>query len=131
MSQQPQGPVDVELVRRDCVYRPLLFGRIKIWEYLEFRLMRDNEINNDTTNIHSDTYLPDGRPLPLILNSTDLILLLRLDDRDPALAKNTLKYYRDLNWLKGFKVGNRIVYHRDEVLKFIETLTSQEIKKTG
>ena len=69
--------------------------------------------------------------LPLVLNSTDLILLLRLDDRDPTLASNTLKYYRDLRWLKGFFVGKRIVYHRNAVLKFIETLTSQDIKKTG
>jgi len=93
--------------------------------------MKNNKVNNETLHIHSDTYLPDGRPLPLILNAQDLILLLRLNDRNPALAKNTLKYYRDLNWLQGFKVGNRIMYHRDAVLKFIEILTSQEVKKTG
>jgi len=88
-------------------------------------------MTNDTLNFPSETFLPDGRPLPLVLNAEDLILLLRLDDRDPTLAKNTLKYYRDLHWLQGFQVSNRIMYHRDAVLKFIEILTSQELKKSG
>ena len=88
-------------------------------------------MNNETLNIQYDTFLPDGRPLPLVLNAQDLILLLRLDDRTPAQARDTLKHYRSIGLLKGFFVGKRIVYHRDAVLKFIEALTSQQVKKTG
>ena len=78
-----------------------------------------------TSNTDPTThYLPNGDPVPLVLTSTDLISLLRLDDQGPKNAEATLKYYRDRHLLKGIRLGKKIRYTLPEVLEFLEKQTN-------
>ena len=70
-------------------------------------------------------YMPDGKPVPLVLDDVDLIKLLRLEKHNIENARWTLKYYRDKGLLKGVRLGKRIRYTRDEVLKFLEKQTER------
>ena len=72
--------------------------------------------------------MPDGRPVPIVLDDKELIILLRLDDQGPRNARFTLKYYRDKGLLRGVRLGKRIRYTRDEVLKFLERQTDETNK---
>ena len=76
-------------------------------------------------------YLPNGRPVPVVLTSEELIQLLRLDDRDPKLAEATIKYYRDGGLLHGVRLGKTMRYTQDEVLKFLERQTELTNKRHG
>ena len=69
--------------------------------------------------------MPDGKPVPTVLNDEELIQLLRLDEQGPHNARTTLKYYRDKGLLKGIRLGKKIRYTRDEVLKFLEKQTER------
>jgi len=67
-------------------------------------------------------FLPDGRPAPGVLTTEEVILLLRLDGDHPG---RTLKYYRDEGQLVGIKLGRKIRYTLDEVMRFLAKKTEQ------
>lgn len=61
-------------------------------------------------------YLPDGKPAPVVLTSEELVCLLRLEGEHP---ERTLKYYRDEGELCGIRLGRKVRYPLDEVLRFL------------
>jgi len=74
-------------------------------------------------------YMPTGEPVPLVLDDEDLIKLLRLENQNEKNAKWTLKYYRDKGLLKGTRLGKKIRYTRDEIVKFLERQTAETNKR--
>jgi len=82
--------------------------------------------NNDNT---PTIYFPNGKPVPEVLTEQELIELLRLNEdgpKDPAL---TIHYYRDKGLLRGIRIGKRIRYTKQEVLKFLENQTNWTNRK--
>ena len=69
--------------------------------------------------------MPTGEPVPLVLDDDDLVTLLRLEKQGKESAKWTIKYYRDKGLLKGTRLGKKIRYTRDEVLKFLDKQTER------
>jgi len=65
---------------------------------------------------YSVVFLPDGRPAPAILTADETIELLRLDGNHPERA---LKYYRDEGMLCGVRIGRKVRYPLDEVMRFL------------
>jgi len=65
--------------------------------------------------------MPNGHPAPFVLTGEETVYLLRLDE-DSGLR--TLKYYRDTGQLCGIKIGRRMRYSLDEVVRFIGQKTS-------
>lgn len=63
-------------------------------------------------------YFPDGRPAPLVLTEEETIILLRLDN-GPKRPKYTLQYYREEGLLGGIRIGKRIRYPLEEIIKFL------------
>jgi len=75
----------------------------------------------DSHRQHSIPFMPDGRPCPGVMTSDEVILFLRLDGH----GERCLKYYRDENLLTGIRIGRRVRYPLDEVLRFI----NQKVKE--
>ena len=67
-------------------------------------------------------YMPNGLPAPALLTADEAISLLRLDNADPL---RTLKFYRDEGLLSGIKVGRKLRYPLDELMRFIRSKTEQ------
>ena len=61
-------------------------------------------------------FLPDGRPAPGVLTADETIELLRLDGNHP---ERTLKFYRDEGLLVGVRIGRKVRYPLNEVMRFI------------
>ena len=64
----------------------------------------------------SVAFLPDGRPAPAVLTADETVSLLRLDNANPL---RTLKFYRDEGLLVGVRIGRKVRYPLDEVMRFI------------
>lgn len=62
------------------------------------------------------TFLPDGRPAPGVLTADEVVSLLRLEGPHP---ERTLKFYRDEGALVGVRLGKKVRYPLDEVLRFL------------
>lgn len=80
-------------------------------------------------NIRYTIFFPNGKPVPEVLVEHELIELLRLNEdgpKDPAL---TIQYYRDKGLLKGIRIGKRIRYTKQEVIKFLEKQTDWTNRK--
>lgn len=75
----------------------------------------DQEYNNIPT-----LYFPNGRRVPLVLTSEELIHFLRLDVNGPKSPEGTLEYYREEKKLRGIKVGQHMRYYLPDVLEFLE-----------
>jgi hypothetical protein len=67
----------------------------------------------------------DGQsvPVPEVLTEEEVISLLRLDIDGPGDAKHTLAYYRDKGLLRPTRIGKRLRYWKQEVLRFLERKT--------
>ena len=63
----------------------------------------------------SVVFMPDGRPAPAVMTGEELIEFLRLDGK----GERTLKYYRDEGELCGIRIGRKVRYPLDEVLRFL------------
>jgi hypothetical protein len=59
--------------------------------------------------------MPDGRPAPAVLTSAEVIEFLRLNGN----GERTLKFYRDEGKIVGIRIGRKVRYPLDEVLKFL------------
>lgn len=70
----------------------------------------------------SVVFMPDGRPAPAVMTSEELIEFLRLDGK----GERTLKYYRDEGELCGIRIGRKVRYPLDEVLRFL----AQKVEKS-
>jgi len=67
-------------------------------------------------------FMPNGTPAPAVLTTEEVVLLLRLDGEHP---ERTLKYYRDEGLLEGVRLGRKIRYTLDEVMRFLANKTEQ------
>jgi hypothetical protein len=63
----------------------------------------------------SAAFMPSGKPAPAVMTSEETAMFLRLDGN----GQRALKYWRDQGELVGIKIGRRIRYPLDEVLKFL------------
>ena len=68
-------------------------------------------------------YLPSGKPCPFVLTGDEVIELLQLDGNNP---ERTLKFYRDEGQLKGFRLGRRVRYRLEDVIKFLQQKAAEE-----
>lgn len=85
--------------------------------------------NNNEIYPVSTAYMPDGTPVPEVLTESELIKLLRLDEdgpKDPAL---TIQYYRDKGQLRGIRIGKRMRYTKQEIIRFLEKQTDWTNRK--
>jgi len=73
-------------------------------------------VNPEQETFSSIPFLPDGRPAPAVLTADETIELLRLDGCNP---ERTLKYYRDEGELCGVRIGRKVRYPLDEVMRFL------------
>ena len=86
-------------------------------------------MTTNNNNYITLSYFPDGRPVPEVLTEPELIELLRLNEdgpKDPAL---TIQYYRDKGLLRGVRIGKRIRYTKQEVMKFLGKQTDWTNRK--
>lgn len=63
----------------------------------------------------SVAFMPDGRPAPAVMTSSEVIEFLRLDGN----GERCLKYYRDEGKIVGIRIGRKVRYPLDEVLRFL------------
>jgi hypothetical protein len=56
-------------------------------------------------------------PLPDILTEDDVIQFLRIEGKAP---KKMLYRLRQRGQLKGFRIGQEVKYHREDVLAFVQ-----------
>ena len=70
--------------------------------------------------------LPDGdgnyTPCPALLTEEEAIRYLRID-KQKANAAKTLERYRTEKMLKATKIGNNLLYSRNELDRFVEKMT--------
>jgi hypothetical protein len=89
------------------------------------------ESPNKTTGgpIWVPAILPDGgdgfTPCPEILTEEEAIRYLRLDKEGPRYPANTLKYYRDIDVLRGVRIGRHMRYPRRELDAMVERLLEE------
>lgn len=81
--------------------------------------------NNNINTI----FFPDGRLVPEVLIEKELIELLRLDENGPKDPALTIQYYRDKGLLRGIRIGKRIRYTKQEVIRFLEKQTDWTNRK--
>ena len=65
-------------------------------------------------------FMPDGAIMPEILTAEEAIRFLRLEGENNP--RRTLKYYRDKGKLCGVKIGRRMVYPKEALLNFVQTV---------
>lgn len=56
-------------------------------------------------------YFPNGKYVPLVLTSEEVIHFLRLDVDGPKSPEKTLEYYREKKLLRGVKLGQQMRYY--------------------
>jgi hypothetical protein len=74
--------------------------------------------------------LPDGRPLPDICTSHEVIQYLRLDvsaNASQTGRPNSLEYMRERGILVGMKIGRHIRYTRKSVLECRQHLEQEKV----
>ena len=74
---------------------------------------------NELLKSISNLYFPDGKRVPLILTSEELIHFLRLDENGPKSPQATLEYYREKKLLRGIKLGQHMRYYLPDVIDFL------------
>lgn len=67
------------------------------------------------TQYASIPFLPSGQPAPAVMTGAEVAEFLRLDGK----AERTLKYWRDEGELVGVRIGRKVRYPLDEVLRFL------------
>ena len=77
-------------------------------------------MNSEQQLFSSIPFMPSGRPAPVVLTVDETIELLRLDGEHP---ERTLKFYRDEGLLKGVRLGRKMRYPLDEVMRFLSEKT--------
>jgi hypothetical protein len=60
-------------------------------------------------------FMPSGQPCPAVMTSAEVIEFLRLG----SSGERTLKFYRDEGKIVGVRIGRKVRYPLDEVLKFL------------
>jgi hypothetical protein len=70
------------------------------------------------------SFMPDGKPCPVVLTGEETAELLRLDIGDPM---RTLKHYRDEGQLIGFRLGRKVRYRLLDVLDFLSKKAGQPV----
>jgi len=65
-------------------------------------------------------------PMPELLTEDEAIQFLRLDVDGPKDPSLSLRYYREHGLLKGTKVGKRIRYRKQELIRFLDILDTQD-----
>lgn len=98
-----------------------------------------NKVNYMSSNFDDNKYLiylspcfmPNGRPVPELLNESETIEFLRLNEDGPKNPSNTLQYYRDKGLLRATRVGKRIRYQKRELLILLDKLTVWTNKNTA
>lgn len=68
-------------------------------------------------------YMPSGKPAPYVMTSVEAVEFLR------AKNERTLKYWRDEGLLIGFRIGHRLCYTLDELLRFLTNKQEHTLKK--
>jgi len=76
--------------------------------------------SNDIIKSMPMLYFPDGKRVPLVLTSEELIHFLRLDVNGPKSPEGTLEYYREKKLLRGIKIGQHMRYYLPDVVEFLE-----------
>lgn len=79
--------------------------------------MKDNNVVRTPFPI---LYFPEGKPVPPLLTTEELIHLLRLDVNGPKNPKFTLEYYRERGLLRGIQVGKHLRYSILDIVEFLE-----------
>jgi hypothetical protein len=64
-------------------------------------------------------------PVPEVLTQHETIQFLRLDEDGPANPEQTLRYYREKGYLKAVRIGKRLRYTKQELLKFLDILAER------
>ena len=62
-------------------------------------------------------YMPDGSIMPELLTEEEAIVFLRLENENNPTR--TLKYYRDKDQLRAVRIGNNLLYPKQELLNFV------------
>ena len=76
--------------------------------------------HNDYTTT-GPIHMPNGNIMPELLTEQEAIVFLRLEgENSPA---RTLKYYREKNQLRAVRIGNNLLYPKQELLGFIKIAT--------
>ena len=78
------------------------------------------ENQNEIIKSMPTLYFPDGKRVPLVLTSEELIHFLRLDVNGPNSPEGTLQYYREKKLLRGIKIGQHMRYYLPDVVEFLE-----------
>ena len=86
-------------------------------------------MTTDNNNYIATIYFPNGNPVPEVLTESELIELLRLDEDGPKDPTLTIQYYRDKRLLRGMRIGKRIRYSKQEVIRFLEKQTDWTNRK--
>ena len=60
-------------------------------------------------------FLPSGRPAPGVLTAEEAAEFLRLD----GTGQRALKFWRDKGELTGIRIGRKVRYSLNEVMRFI------------
>jgi hypothetical protein len=63
----------------------------------------------------SVAFMPDGKPAPAVMTGAEVVVFLRLDGN----GERTLKFYRDEGKIVGIRIGRKVRYPLDEVLRFL------------
>jgi len=66
-------------------------------------------------------FMPDGRPCPGVMTAEETAAFLRLDGN----GVRALKYWRDQGELIGIRIGRKVRYPLNEVLRFL----AQKVEK--
>lgn len=78
------------------------------------------EDHTDENIIFPVLYFPDGKRVPPVLTTEEVISLLRLDVGGSKHPENTLEYYREKKLLKGIRLGQHLRYYISDVLEFLK-----------
>jgi hypothetical protein len=87
-----------------------------------------NKNNDDRYEPMGPIYMKvDGQsvPVPEVLTQEEVIQVLRLDIDGPSDPEHTLAYYRDKGLLRPTRIGKRLRYWKQEVLRFLERKTEE------
>lgn len=60
-------------------------------------------------------FMPDGRPAPAVMTGEETAAFLRLD----GTGQRALKYWRDKGEITGVRIGRKVRYSLNEVMRFI------------
>ncbi len=73
-------------------------------------------MNSDVLQNFNISFMPDGKPAPMVLTAGEVATLLRLDGEHP---ERTLKYFRDRGMLRGVRLGKKVRYRLQDIQTFL------------